>query len=59
MSDFTIRSAIAVRCIKDGLVVEERDDLMIATRYAVMMLRPAKAVDFYDAMDRDHPAKRY
>jgi hypothetical protein len=39
--------------------VEERDDLMIATRYAVMMLRPAKAVDFYDAMDRDHPAKRY
>ena len=53
MSGFTIRSAIAVRCIKDGRVVKERDDLMSATRYAVMMLRSAKTVDFYDAMDRD------
>lgn len=27
---------------KDGLIVKERDDLMAATRYAVMMLREAK-----------------
>jgi hypothetical protein len=38
---------------KDGRVVKERDDLMSATRYAVMMLRSAKTADFYDAMDRD------
>jgi hypothetical protein len=37
----------------DGRVVKERDDLMSATRYAVMMLRSAKTADFYDAMDRD------
>ena len=36
-----------------GRVVKERDDLMSATRHAVMMLRSAKTVDFYDAMDRD------
>ena len=36
-----------------GRVVKERDDLMTATRYAVMMLRSAKTADFYDAMDRD------
>jgi hypothetical protein len=34
-------------------VVKERDDLMSATRYAVMMLRSAKTADLYDAMDRD------
>jgi len=34
-------------------VVKERDDLMSATRYAIMMLRSAKTVEFYDAMDRD------
>ena len=38
---------------RDGKVVKERDDLMSATRYAVMMLRSAKRIDFYDAMDRD------
>jgi len=37
----------------DGRVVKECDDLMSATRYAVMMLRSAKTADFYDAMDRD------
>jgi len=35
------------------LSVKEGDDLMSATRYAVMMLRSAKTIDFYDAMDRD------
>jgi hypothetical protein len=30
---------------KDGRVVKERDDLMSATRYAVMMLRFAVAQD--------------
>ena len=38
---------------QDGKVVKERDDLMSATRYAIMMLRSAKTVKFYDAMDRD------
>jgi hypothetical protein len=38
---------------KDGRVVKERDDLMSATRYALMMPRSAKTADFYDAMDRD------
>jgi Terminase RNaseH-like domain len=28
---------------KDGKIVKERDDLMAATRYAIMMLRHAKA----------------
>jgi hypothetical protein len=30
---------------KDGRVVKEGDDLMAATRYGVMMLRDARAVD--------------
>jgi hypothetical protein len=33
--------------------VKERDDLMSATRYAVMMLRNAKTLDHYDCLDRD------
>jgi hypothetical protein len=38
---------------KDGKVVKERDDLMSATRYAVMMLRDAKTLDWYDWTERD------
>jgi hypothetical protein len=38
---------------KDGRVVKERDDLMSATRYAVMMLRDAKTLDWYDWTERD------
>jgi hypothetical protein len=33
---------------KDGRAVKERDDLMSATRHAVMMLRDAKTLDWYD-----------
>lgn len=33
---------------KDGLIVKERDDLMDATRYAVMMIRIAEPAEFYD-----------
>lgn len=33
---------------KDGLIVKERDDLMDATRYAVMMLRIAEAPEIYE-----------
>ena len=32
---------------KDSRVVKERDDLMSATRHAVMMLRDAKTLDWY------------
>lgn len=34
---------------KDGKIVKERDDLMDATRYAVMMLRFAEAPEIYEA----------
>jgi hypothetical protein len=33
--------------------VKERDDLMSATRDAVMMLRDAKILDWYDWTERD------
>jgi Terminase RNaseH-like domain/Terminase large subunit, T4likevirus-type, N-terminal len=33
---------------KEGLIVKERDDLMDATRYAIMMLRGAEAPDIYE-----------
>lgn len=33
---------------KDGLIVKERDDLMDATRYAMMSLRLADAPEFYE-----------
>lgn len=36
---------------KDGKIVKERDDLMDATRYGVMMLRFAEAPDVYEADD--------
>ena len=38
---------------KDGRVVKERDDLMSATRYAVMMLRHARSDDFTRSFNRD------
>jgi hypothetical protein len=38
---------------KDGRVVKERDDLMSATRYAIMMLRDAKTLDWYDWTEND------
>jgi Terminase RNaseH-like domain len=38
---------------RDGKVVKERDDLMSATRYAVMLLRYAKTTAAYDSFNRD------
>jgi terminase large subunit-like protein len=38
---------------KDGRVFKERDDLMSATRYAVMMLRYARSVQASRAFNRD------
>jgi phage terminase large subunit-like protein len=38
---------------KDGKVVKEYDDLMAATRYAVMMLRHAQTVKAYDNFRRE------
>ena len=37
---------------KDGKVVKEGDDLMAATRYAIMMLRFAQTTTAYDAFRR-------
>lgn len=37
---------------KDGKVVKERDDLMSATRYALMMLRHARTVADYESFNR-------
>jgi hypothetical protein len=37
---------------KDGKVVKERDDLMAATRYAIMMLRFASTKALYDKFRR-------
>jgi len=37
---------------KDGKVVKEGDDLMSATRYAVMMLRHSSTKAFYDSFRR-------
>lgn len=41
---------------KDGKIVKERDDLMDATRYAVMMLRFAERPEVYDADTWDNEA---
>jgi len=38
---------------KDGRVHKEGDDLMSATRYAVMMLRHARTAAAYDSFNRD------
>ena len=37
---------------KDGKVVKEGDDLMAATRYALMMLRYASTKAAYDSFNR-------
>ena len=37
---------------KDGMIVKERDDLMSATRYALMMLRIATAVQEVPRQER-------
>jgi len=39
-------------CCKDGKVVKEGDDLMAATRYALMMLRHASTKAAYDSFRR-------
>lgn len=39
---------------KDGKIVKERDDIMDATRYAVMMLRCAERPEIYDAETWDN-----
>lgn len=38
---------------KDGMIVKERDDLMDATRYAVMMLRIAETPEIYEGDGED------
>jgi hypothetical protein len=40
------------KVVKDGMVVKEGDDLMAATRYAVMMLRYAQTKAGYDSFRR-------
>ena len=46
---------------KDGKVVKEYDDLMSATRYAVMMLRYARTAQEYNSFHRklEYPRSRY
>jgi hypothetical protein len=46
---------------KDGKVVKEGDDLMAATRYAIMMLRFASTKALYDRFRRpiEYPKMRY
>jgi phage terminase large subunit-like protein len=45
---------------KDGKVVKERDDLMSATRYAIMSLRHAETADAYASFNRriEYPTAR-
>ena len=46
---------------KDGKVVKEYDDLMSATRYAVMMLRYARTAQEYNSFHRkiEYPRSGY